>query len=97
MGRLVEGVQRPEGLRHHVRRHVELTRELVGWIEADDPRELKRFSDANRDNVAEDHDGATVFLARNDWQLQRVQKDWPALRFQSTREHAQPGAQAAPS
>ena len=71
--------------------------EHARWIEADDPRELKRFSDANRDNVAEDHDGATVFLARNDWQLQRVQKDWPALRFQSTREHAQPGAQAAPS
>ncbi len=29
-----------EGLRHHVRRHVELTRELVGWIEADDRFEL---------------------------------------------------------
>ena len=29
-----------EGLRHHVRRHVELTRELVGWIEADDRFEV---------------------------------------------------------
>ena len=29
-----------EGLRHHVRRHVELTRELVGWIDADDRFEL---------------------------------------------------------
>ena len=30
----------PRALRHHVRRHVELTRELVGWIEADDRFEL---------------------------------------------------------
>lgn len=29
-----------EGLRHHVRRHVALTQELVGWIEADDRFEL---------------------------------------------------------
>lgn len=29
-----------EGLRHHIRRHVELAQELVGWIEADDRFEL---------------------------------------------------------
>jgi aromatic-L-amino-acid decarboxylase len=29
-----------EGLRHHLRRHVEFTRELVGWIGADDRFEL---------------------------------------------------------
>ncbi len=64
--------------------------EHARWVEADDPKAIKRFADANRDNVAEDHDGATVFLARNDWQLQRAAKDWPELRFLSTREQAQP-------
>ena len=26
----------------------------------------------NHDNIAEDHSGATVFLARNDWQLEHA-------------------------
>ena len=47
------------------------------------------FLTGNRDNVAEDHGGATVFLARNDWQLNRVKQDWPDIRLSTTREHAQ--------
>ena len=42
----------------------------------------------NRDNIAEDHSGATVFLARNDWQLNRAKQDHPQLRFLQTREQA---------
>ena len=38
------------------------------------------------DDTAEDHSGATVFLARNDWQLNRVKVDWPEIRLLSTRE-----------
>ncbi len=64
--------------------------ESARWVEGDDGKEIRRFADANRDNVADDHDGATVFLARNDWQLQRAIKDWPTLRFLSTREQAKP-------
>ncbi|HSK39102.1 MAG TPA: peptide chain release factor 3 [Arenibaculum sp.] len=56
------------------------------WVECDDPAELKRFVDANRSSLAEDHDGALVFLARNAWQLNRVQEDFPVLRFLRTRE-----------
>jgi peptide chain release factor 3 len=62
--------------------------ERARWVDADDAKLIKRFADANRDNVAEDHSGATVFLARNDWQLGRAQQDWPQIRFLATREQS---------
>ncbi len=62
--------------------------EVARWVDADDPRLIKRFADANRDNIAEDHSGATVFLGRNEWQLNRAKLDYPDLRFLQTREQA---------
>ncbi len=56
------------------------------WIEADDPRAVKDFVERNRTNVAHDHRGAPVFLARNAWHLNKAQEDFPALRFLATRE-----------
>jgi peptide chain release factor 3 len=56
------------------------------WVEADDKNVMKRFIDANRDNVAEDHNDAPVFLARNEWQLNRAMQDWKDVRFVTTRE-----------
>jgi len=62
--------------------HFEATSfEVARWVDADDPKLIKKFADANRDNIAEDHSGATVFLARNDWQLNRAKQDFPQLRF----------------
>ncbi|HVK77695.1 MAG TPA: peptide chain release factor 3 [Kofleriaceae bacterium] len=60
--------------------------ERARWVDADDPKLVKRFVDGNRDNVGTDHSGATVFLARNDWQLNRAKQDWPDVRFLTTRE-----------
>ena len=69
--------------------HFEATSfERARWVDADDAKLIKQFADANRDNVAEDHGGAIVFLARNDWQLNRAKLDWPGIRFLTTREHA---------
>jgi peptide chain release factor 3 len=62
--------------------------ELARWVDGDDPRAIKKFADAHRDNIAQDHSGATVFLARNDWQLNRAKQDYPELRFLETREQA---------
>ena len=62
--------------------------EVARWVDSDDPKQIKRFADANRDNIAEDHSGATVFLARNEWQLNRAKQDFPELRFLQTREQA---------
>jgi len=61
--------------------------ETARWI-GGDPAEVKRFIDANRSALAEDHDGVPVFLARNAWDLERMTKDWPAIQFTATREQA---------
>jgi len=56
------------------------------WVEADDARHLKKFVDANKANMAEDHTGAPVFLARNSWRLDKARDDWPDVRFLKTKE-----------
>jgi peptide chain release factor 3 len=56
------------------------------WIGADDPLLVKKFIEANGSAMAEDRDGAPVFLARNAWTLGRAQQDFPQLRFSATRE-----------
>jgi peptide chain release factor 3 len=62
--------------------------ETARWVEADDEAELKRFREANGAALAEDRDGAPVFLARNAWELNYTQDKWPAIRFVATRERA---------
>ena len=57
------------------------------WVEADDQKKLRAFSDENGAAIAEDHTGAVVFLARNQWHLDRAAKDHPDLRFMATKEH----------
>ena len=37
-------------------------------------------------SLAEDHDGALVFLARNTWHLDRTKEENPDLTFSKTRE-----------
>ena len=61
--------------------------ESARWVEGDAP-EVKRLTDTVPSALAEDRDGAPVFLARSRWDLDRTQKDWPKLRFTATREEA---------
>ncbi|MBK9072854.1 MAG: peptide chain release factor 3 [Myxococcales bacterium] len=69
--------------------HFEATSfQVARWI-AGDARTIKKFAELNRDNVADDHAGAPVFLARNDWQLGRATQDFPELKFLSTKEQVQ--------
>jgi len=56
------------------------------WVSAVDPLQLKRFALENAQAMAEDRDGAPVFLARNSWTLNRAQQDYPAIAFSATRE-----------
>jgi peptide chain release factor 3 len=62
--------------------------ETARWVEADDKLDLERFLAANRSVLAEDHDAAPVFLARNAWELRQIQKEWPVIRFNETREQS---------
>jgi peptide chain release factor 3 len=56
------------------------------WVESGNQAALKTFIDNNRGSLAEDHDGALVFLARNAWHLNRAQEENPDLHFLKTRE-----------
>jgi peptide chain release factor 3 len=56
------------------------------WVAADDAKELERFAESNKSNMAEDRDGGLVYLARNSWQLNRAQQDFPNVKFTATRE-----------
>ena len=56
------------------------------WVVGDDKTAVDRFLETNRSAVAEDRDGALVFLARNAWTLDQARQDFPALSFADTRE-----------
>jgi len=60
--------------------------ETARWVQCADPARLKAFVEANRGALAEDRDGAPVFLARNSWELDYVQRQFPEIRFAKTRE-----------
>ena len=47
---------------------------------------LNKFIDANQANIAKDHDGETVFLARNAWHLNKAREDFPKVELKTTRE-----------
>ena len=61
--------------------------ETARWI-AGDPAELKRFMEDNRPAMAEDRDGAPVFMARDAWELNYVIQRETKIRFSATRERA---------
>ena len=49
---------------------------------------LEKFIEQNLPNIAEDHDGQPVFLARNAWHLDNANENWPKIRFLATKEQA---------
>ena len=58
------------------------------WIDSDNIADLNKFFDENKSNMATDHDGASVFMARNLWHLNKAVEDWPAIKFNRTKEQA---------
>jgi len=67
--------------------------EYARWVASGDRAALDRLQREHASSLAEDQDGALVFLFRNSWELGRIQQDWPGLRFLATRE--QFGVEAA--
>ena len=47
---------------------------------------LEKFINANQISLAQDHDEAPVFLARNAWHLNKAQEDFPKIKFLKTKE-----------
>ncbi len=61
--------------------------ETARWISGD-PAELKRFMSENSAAMAEDRDGAPVFMARDAWELNYTIQRESKIRFSATRERA---------
>ncbi len=55
------------------------------WV-AGDEGEIERFGDQRKPQMAEDIDGAPVFLAKSAWEAGYVAEKFPALRFQTVKE-----------
>lgn len=55
------------------------------WV-AGPKAELEKFAQANRQHMANDHDGDAVYLTRLQWDIDRVERDYPELRLTATKE-----------
>ncbi len=60
--------------------------ETARWIAADDEAKLKAFIEEKRMAIAEDRDGAPVFMAKDNWELNYVEQRNPDVRFTATKE-----------
>jgi peptide chain release factor 3 len=56
------------------------------WIASDDLATMKSFGETHRAAMATDRDGASVFLAKDAWDLNYVMGRHPAIRFSATKE-----------
>ena len=57
------------------------------WISGTD-KDLETFVAANRGQMAQDRDGAPVFLAKSAWELGYVAGKFPNIKFARTRERS---------
>jgi len=55
------------------------------WV-AGDKAALERFANANKQHMATDNDGDMVYLTRLQWDIDRVERDWPDLTLTDTKE-----------
>ncbi|WP_174274168.1 peptide chain release factor 3 [Sphingomonas bacterium] len=60
--------------------------ETARWLSAEEPKLLDGFMADHRGAMAEDRDGAPVFLAKDNWELSYVQQRNPELRFAATKD-----------
>jgi peptide chain release factor 3 len=56
------------------------------WVTADDAKALDGFIGEHRAAMAEDRDGAPVFMAKDAWELNYVSGRFPNIRFAATKE-----------
>jgi peptide chain release factor 3 len=61
---------------------------MARWVTADDPKEMKRFIDANAHRIAHDAVEAPTFLASHKAEIEVAHEHWPNIRFHALREHA---------
>ncbi len=55
------------------------------WVNGD-RQAVEKFVDANKQHIANDHDGDIVYLTRLQWDIDRVDRDYPDVRLTATKE-----------
>jgi peptide chain release factor 3 len=58
------------------------------WISADNRADLEAFVEKSSAQLAEDIDGAPVFLGKSAWEIGYVQEKNPKVRFSASKERA---------
>ena len=48
--------------------------------------QVEAFANANKGHMAADHDGDPVYMTRLQWDIDRVERDWPDVRLTATKE-----------
>jgi peptide chain release factor 3 len=61
--------------------------EICRWISSDQPAELEKFVRAYPSAMADDLDGAPVFLAQSAFNLRYDQERWPAIQFTDIKDY----------
>ena len=56
------------------------------WISASDEKVLEEFKALHRSALAEDRDGAPVFMAKDAWELNYIEGKSPDIRFSATKD-----------
>ena len=55
------------------------------WVNGD-RQAVDKFTEANKQHIALDHDGDVVYLTRLQWDIDRVDRDYPDVRLTATKE-----------
>ncbi len=55
------------------------------WVSGDKAA-VEKFVDANKGHMAADHDGDPVYLTRLQWDIDRVERDYPDVKLTATKE-----------
>ena len=55
------------------------------WVSGD-KQAVDRFANANKQHIAHDNDGDTVYLTRLQWDIDRVARDYPDVTLSATKE-----------
>ncbi|MEL6700579.1 MAG: peptide chain release factor 3, partial [Pseudomonadota bacterium] len=55
------------------------------WVHGPKPK-VDAFAQSNKQHMASDNDGDMVFLTRLQWDIDRVERDFPDLRLSATKE-----------
>ncbi|MBM3607070.1 MAG: peptide chain release factor 3 [Alphaproteobacteria bacterium] len=66
--------------------------ELARWVTSDDKAELEKFARTFPSAMAQDFDGAPVFMAPSAWSLRHDQDNWPKVTFADVKDYQKQAA-----